>query len=147
MTCYRYCDDCKQNNTYAILVIFRCKTIINTILHLIKDIFRSKNNTKITFFIYPLQIINRNRYKILIYFPDTPIVLFFSNILSLILKDNIFNISNIGTFPDFFPQASLYASTYHTMSIEINFAFHNLIKFRLGIYRIFLLKYTYNIAI
>ncbi len=110
-----------------ILVKFRCKTIINTILHLIKDIFRSKNNTKITFFIYPLQIINRNRYKILIYFPDIPIVLFFSIILSLILKDNIFNISNISAFSDFFPQASLYASTNHTMSIEINFAFHNLI--------------------
>ncbi len=57
------------------------------------------------------------------------------------------HISNIGTFPDFFPQASLYASTYHAMSIEINFAFHNLIKFRLGINRIFLLEYANHIAV
>ncbi len=108
---------------------------------------RSKNNTKITIFIYPLQIINRNRHKILIYFPDIPVVLFFSSVIPLILKDNVFNISNIGTFPNFFPQTSLYASTYHTMSIKLNFAFHYFIKFRLGVYRIFLLKYTYNIAI
>ena len=33
------------------------------------------------------------------------------------------------------------------MSIEINIAFHNLIKFRLGIDRIFFLKYANNIAI
>ena len=134
-------------NTYAILLVFCCKAIINAKLQFMINSLRSKNNTKITIFIYPLQIINRNRYKILIYFPDIPIVLFFSIILSLILKDNIFNISNISAFSDFFPQASFYASTNHTMSIEINFAFHNLIKFRRGIDRIFFLECTYNIAI
>ncbi len=86
--------------------------------------------------------------KILVYSPYAPIILDIrSCIIALSLKDNIFNISNIGTFSDFFPQASFYASTNHTMSIEINFAFHNLIKFRLGIDRIFFLEYTNNIAI
>ena len=86
-------------NTYAILLVFCCKTIINTILHLIKDIFRSKNKTYIAMFKFSFQ--NSYIKKVLIYSPNTPIILNIrSCIIALTLKDNILNISNIGTFPN-----------------------------------------------